>query len=83
MICNYKIALQLAKNGEYIVSYQQKKSKRVVLNFVFRKIGLIARIYGDNLSKHGCLLESFPDKLVNAIDKSAVCRADVLKVIHL
>lgn len=66
-----RIKLQTAKNGEYIVSYQHGKSKRVVLNFVFRKIGLVARIYGDNVGSYANFLETLPEKMVNEIEKSS------------
>ena len=46
-----KLKLQLAKNG-YVVSYSHVKSKRVLLNFVFRKSGLVTRIYGDLVNQY-------------------------------
>ena len=46
--CKLKMA---SANIGYVVSYQHGRKKRVVLNFVFRKTGLVARIYGNNDGK--------------------------------
>lgn len=66
-----KLKLQTAKNGEYIVSYQHVKSKRVIFNFVFRKTGLVTRIYGDNINRYADFLETLPEKMVKSIEKSS------------
>ena len=52
------IKMDLAKNG-YLVSYSDR-NKRVLLNFVFRKSGLITRIYGDNVNGYNDFLETLP-----------------------
>ena len=44
--CSYKI--ETAKNG-YVFSYTLPKTKKVIANYVFRKNGMIIRIYGDNI----------------------------------
>lgn len=68
--CGCKLKLQTAKSGGYIVSYQHGKSKRVLLNFVFRKSGLVARIYGDHTQQYADFLNSLPEQMVKAIEKS-------------
>ncbi|MDR0326220.1 MAG: hypothetical protein LBI19_09025 [Oscillospiraceae bacterium] len=68
-----KLKLQLAKNG-YVVSYSHGKSKRVLLNFVFRKSGLVVRLYGDHVNQYMDFLETLPDKMVKAIEKATECR---------
>ena len=66
------IKMELAKNG-YVVSYSDK-NKRVLLNFVFRKSGLVARIYGDAVSRYNDFIETLPDAMVKTVEKAPVCR---------
>jgi len=67
-----KVKMDLAKSG-YLVSYSDKK-KRVISNFVFRKSGLVIRIYGDAVNKYNDFLETLPDGMVKAIEKAPVCK---------
>lgn len=69
--CTIKIAL--AKNG-YLVSYTYAKMKRVIMNFVFRKKGLVIRIYGDHVNKYMDFLETLPEAMIKSIEKSPVCK---------
>jgi len=68
-----KVKLTQAKNG-YVVSYQYGKKKRVVINFVFRKNGLIVRIYGDHAGHYADLLEALPDNMKKSIEKAPACK---------
>ena len=68
-----KLKMTSAKNG-YVVSYQHGRKKRVVLNFVFRKSGLVARIYGDNVGMYLDVLESLPDSMKNSVIKAPSCK---------
>ena len=68
--CSMKISA--AKKG-YLVSYSHK-NKRVLLNFVFRKSGLIARIYGDAVNTYLNFIETLPDGMIKAIEKAPVCK---------
>lgn len=68
-----KLKLQLAKSG-YVVSYSHGKDKRVILNFVFRKSGLVARIYGDYADRYMDFLETLPDKMIKSIEKAPACK---------
>ena len=64
--------MDIAKNG-YLVSYSDTK-KRVILNFVFRKIGLITRIYGDAVNDYGDFIDTLPAGMVKAIEKAPACK---------
>jgi len=64
--------MSIAKNG-YLVSYSDI-NKRVIANFVFRKRGLVIRIYGDNVNLYNDFLETLPDEMKKAIDKAPVCK---------
>ena len=69
--CKLKIAT--SKSG-YVVSYTHAKSKKVILNFVFRKSGLVVRIYGDSVGQYLDLLEALPDKMRKVIEKAPSCK---------
>jgi hypothetical protein len=66
------VKMDLAKNG-YLVSYSDK-NKRVILNFVFRKSGLVTRIYGDVVNQYNDFLEILPEGMVKAIEKAPACK---------
>jgi len=66
------IKMDIAKNG-YLVSYSDR-NKRVILNFVFRKSGLVTRIYGDAVNRYNNFLETLPGEMVKAIEKAPVCK---------
>ena len=70
---NCKLKIMTAKNG-YVVSYQHGKKKRVIMNFVFRKSGLFARIYSDFIGHYADVLETFPEKVIKSIEKAPVCK---------
>jgi hypothetical protein len=55
------------------VSYSDR-NKRVILNFVFRKSGLIVRIYGDAVNAYLDFMETLPDGMIRAIEKAPVCK---------
>ncbi|MCL1796271.1 MAG: hypothetical protein FWG37_05220 [Clostridia bacterium] len=67
------VKLQMAKSG-YVVSYVCGKNKRVVANFIFRKQGLLLRIYGDHCDQYQPLIDGLPDAMKAEIEKTAVCR---------
>ena len=69
--CSCKI--EAAKSG-HVLSYVLPKTKKVIANYVFRKSGLIIRVYGDNISKYADFLHSLPDGMVRAIEKAPVCK---------
>lgn len=69
--CSMKI--ELAKSG-YVLSYVHKKTKKVIANYVFRKSGMLVRIYGESVNKYNEFLNSLPDEMINAIEKASVCK---------
>ena len=69
--CVFK--MEQAKNG-YVVSYSFAKTKRVLLNFVFRKSGLVARIYADFVNSYPEFTETAPDAVIAVIDKAPICK---------
>lgn len=66
-----KIEIKLAKSG-YVVSYSY--NKRVLLNYVFRKSGMLIRIYGAFAHNYAGFLETLPEKMIKAIEEAPVCK---------
>lgn len=67
------IKMQLAKSG-HVVSYTDKKTKRVTVNFVSRKKGPVIRIYGDNAHKYMDFFETLPEEMIKSVGKSPDCK---------
>jgi len=69
--CALKITT--AKNG-LVVSYQHLAKKKVVMNFVFRKKGLVVRIYGDHVGEYPEFLETLPGSMKESIRTAPSCK---------
>lgn len=69
----YTIKIAEAKNG-FVVSYNHPETKNVLLNYVFRKKGVIMRIYADNVIAYLDFLAGLPGGLRRDIAKSPNCR---------
>ena len=54
------LVIKEAKSG-YAASYQLEK--KTVMNWVFRKSGVLARIYGDNAGKYEEIIASLPAEM--------------------
>lgn len=67
----YKAEVKLAKSG-YVVSYSL--NKKTIANYVFRKKGLIARIYAGHINQFEGLLDTLPDEMVHTIQKASICK---------
>lgn len=66
-----KIDVKSAKSG-YVVSYSL--NKKTVANYVFRKKGLIARIYGSHVAQYMEVLDTLPGSMVRTIQAAPVCK---------
>lgn len=69
--CKEKIE---SKSSGYFVTYAHGKTKKSVINLLFRKKGLIIRIYGENVGKYLGFINSLPPDMVKAINKAGVCK---------
>lgn len=67
------VGIEPAKSG-YVVSYRHTGSGRVLANYVFRKKGLVIRIYADNVLRYMELLETLPGALRAKVAKAPLCR---------
>ncbi len=70
---NCKTKYEEAKSG-FVVSYIDAKSKKVLFNYVFRKKGLLARIYGNNIDKYTDLLQTLPPEMRKEIAVAPDCK---------
>lgn len=67
--CN--LVIKEAKSG-CTASYQLEK--KTVMNWVFRKSGVLARIYGDNASKYEDVIASLPAEMQKKMAASLDCK---------
>ena len=70
---NCKTEIKEAANG-HVVSYVHKPSKRTVANYVFRKKGLMMRIYADNVPSYEEALANWPESMKAAVKKAGPCK---------
>ena len=68
-----RVDIKQAASG-HVVSYIHTPSKRTVANYVFRKNGLMMRIYADNVSSYMEILSNWPVAMKDTIKKSGVCK---------
>lgn len=66
-----KVDVKPAKSG-YVVSYSL--DKKIIANYVFRKKGLIARIYAGHIAQYMEILDTLPDSMVHSIQKAPICK---------
>ncbi|PNV59496.1 hypothetical protein C0033_23905 [Clostridium sp. chh4-2] len=67
----FLIEVKQAKSG-YVVSYIL--NKKTIANYVFRKKGLMIRIYAGHIAQYMNVLDNLPDEMVQAIQKASICK---------
>ena len=70
---NYKSKVENKASG-FFVAYTHPKTKRNIMNFLFRKNGLLVRIYADNFNKYTDFLNLLPEEMEKEIAKSTICK---------
>lgn len=77
MLVAHGCALEIkeAKQG-YVVSYAYTKNKKriALMNYVFRKSGMMVRIYARHIGMYQSLLDSFPEDMKKSIIKGGDCK---------
>jgi len=68
-----KIAFEKKANG-YLASYKHGKPPKAVMNFIFRKQGMLARIYGERISSYPDFLNALPSEMINSIENAGTCK---------
>ena len=68
-----KVTFEEKKSG-FLASYKFGKPPKALLNFVFRKNGMLARIYGERISGYPDFLNTMPAEMVQSIEKAGECK---------
>lgn len=66
-----KFQIKAAKSG-YLVSVVF--DKKTIANFVFRRKGLIIRIYANHINQYREVLDTLPDEMVQSIQNAPLCK---------
>lgn len=77
LFMDYGCTLEIkeAKQG-YVVTYTYKTSKKKValMNYVFRKSGMMVRIYARHIGMYQSLLDSLPEDMKKCVVKAGDCK---------
>ena len=68
-----KVAFEEKKSG-YLASYKYGKPPKAVLNFVFRKNGMLTRIYGERIGGFPDFLNTLPKEMTEHIENAGDCK---------
>ena len=68
-----KVTFEEKKSG-YLASYKRGKPIRALANFVFRKEGMLVRIYGEHVGGYGGFLNTLPAEMVKSIESATLCK---------
>jgi len=68
-----KAAYEEKKSG-MLASYKYGKPPKALANFLFRKAGILVRIYGEHASTYQDFLQTLPPEMVQAIADSGICK---------
>lgn len=70
---NCVFSAQRAKSG-IVVTYSDGTSKKALVNYVFRKKGMLARIYGNHVNQYEDFLKTLPESMKKEYAKSPACK---------
>jgi len=68
-----KAAFEEKKNG-FLASYKHGKPPRAIMNFLFRKQGMLTRIYGERIGGYPGFLNALPPEMVKSIESAGTCK---------
>jgi len=68
-----KVTFEEKKSG-MLASYKHGKTKKALINLLFRKDGLKVRIYGEHLDDYRDFLNTLPPQMVEEIDGASMCK---------
>ncbi|MDR2938940.1 MAG: hypothetical protein LBV08_01325 [Clostridiales bacterium] len=66
------------KKSGYLASYKYGKPPKAVMNFLFRKAGMLARIYGEHIGNYPDFLNTMPSTMVSSVQDAGICKRIVL-----
>ena len=67
------------KKSGFLASYKFGKPQRALMNFIFRKKGMLTRIYGERISGYPDFLNALPTEMVKSIKSAGICKKLVNK----
>ena len=68
-----KVAFEEKKSG-FHASYKFGKPPKALMNFLFRKQGMLTRIYGEHIGSYPDFLNSLPGEMVASVEKAGTCK---------
>ena len=68
-----KVTFEEKKSG-FLASYKCGKPQRAIANLLFRKNGMLVRIYGENVGKYSAFMNMLPEEMVRSIAGSGICK---------
>lgn len=68
-----KAEIKQAKSG-YVVSYIDLKTKKAIFNYIFRKKGMMMRIYANHIAFYESFLDTLPEEMKQPIKKASDCK---------
>ena len=74
MLANGCVATYEEKKSGLLASYKIGKPKKALLNIIFRKKGMLVRIYGEKTGGYSGFLNALPEEMVQSIDKAGECK---------
>ena len=66
------------KKGGCLASYKYGKPPRAAVNFLFRKTGMLTRIYGERIGNYPDFLNTLPCVMVESVKNASICKRLVL-----
>lgn len=61
------------KKSGYLASYKAGKPPRALANVLFRKEGMLVRIYGERIGGYPNFLNTLPQSMVQSIESAGAC----------
>ena len=68
-----KVTFEEKKSG-LLASYKVGKPQRALLNLIFRKNGMLTRIYGERISAYPDFLNTLPAEMIKSIESAGICK---------
>ncbi len=69
----YKSTFENKASG-YLASYKHGKNRLAILNFVFRKKGMMARVYANHCDEYADYVATLPPALERVVAKASDCK---------
>lgn len=68
-----KLEIKEAKNG-YVVSYIFTADKKTVFNYIFRKKGMLVRVYAIHIGAYMEITDGWPKSMKSEVKKAGPCK---------